>query len=417
LLLAVLLRAGVLWKYRAELDEDRDNYYRIAEQIAGGHGYADPQTGRPTAYRPPLYPLLLAAIIRTGGGRIAIGAFQLLLGVATGWLTFECGRRLNLGRGSLIAGALVAIDPILLYQTSQVMTETLAAFLATMCLSLSLRPSKRRWALLVGISFGAACLCRPTFWTFGILAGSLWLAGRIRVFVRQGWNHGVERRCALAVLLGVLTVVSPWVIRNQLVFGRPIMTTTHGGYTLLLPHNPEYTRAVVEQPWGTVWHAASFDDWSASVEAELAAQQPPLDHTHLKPHVELARDKYLNAKARAYIQQDPVTAIKAGLTLLGRMWSVMPAAVDGTERASALRLAIAAFYIPLLIAFCIGLYRALRSGVPAWRLPIVLIFSYSAVHFLYWADMRMRAPLVPAIALLAVAGWVVRNRVPARDEP
>ena len=32
---------------------------------------------------------------------------------------------------------------------------------------------------------------------------------------------------------------------------------------------------------------------------------------------------------------------------------------------------------------------------------LVLIVSFTAVHALYWADMRMRTPLVPAIALLA----------------
>ena len=40
----------------------------------------------------------------------------------------------------------------------------------------------------------------------------------------------------------------------------------------------------------------------------------------------------------------------------------------------------------------------------AWRPVLVLIVSFTAVHSIYWADMRMRAPLVPAIALLAAAG-------------
>ena len=29
--------------------------------------YQNPQTGQPTAYRPPLYPLLIAAVLRCGG--------------------------------------------------------------------------------------------------------------------------------------------------------------------------------------------------------------------------------------------------------------------------------------------------------------------------------------------------------------
>ena len=36
------------------------------------------------------------------------------------------------------------------------------------------------------------------------------------------------------LVLGLSLVVVPWGIRNLIVFGRPIITTTHGGYTLLL---------------------------------------------------------------------------------------------------------------------------------------------------------------------------------------
>ena len=33
--------------------------------------------------------------------------------------------------------------------------------------------------------------------------------------------------------------------------------------------------------------------------------------------------------------------------------------------------------------------------------PLALLISFTIVHSLYWADMRMRTPLAPAIALLA----------------
>ena len=42
----------------------------------------------------------------------------------------------------------------------------------------------------------------------------------------------------LAVTL--VLVLSPWMIRNLLVFGEPVWTTTHGGYTLALANNPVY---------------------------------------------------------------------------------------------------------------------------------------------------------------------------------
>jgi 4-amino-4-deoxy-L-arabinose transferase-like glycosyltransferase len=139
LALAASLRAGVLWKFAGSLAENRDNYQRIAQQLAAGDGFVDPQTLKPTAYRSPLYPLLLAGVLQCGGGAVAIGIVQFWLGLATVVLTVFCGRKLGLGRASLAAGLLVACDPLLLYQTALVMTETTAAFLAALLLWLSLQ--------------------------------------------------------------------------------------------------------------------------------------------------------------------------------------------------------------------------------------------------------------------------------------
>src|SRR5260370_22209705 len=87
LLAAFFLRVGVLWKFGGSLAEDRDNYRAIAERVVAGEGFVDPQSHLPTAYRPPLYPLLVAAVRFFGGGNLAIGLVQVVLGVATSVLT------------------------------------------------------------------------------------------------------------------------------------------------------------------------------------------------------------------------------------------------------------------------------------------------------------------------------------------
>ena len=37
-------------------------------------------------------------------------------------------------------------------------------------------------------------------------------------------------------------------------------------------------------------------------------------------------------------------------------------------------------------------------------LPLLLILNFTLVHLVYWSNMRMRAPLVPLIALIAARG-------------
>jgi hypothetical protein len=405
LLLALVIRAGVLWHYGASLAVDDDNYRRIAERVVAGDGFVDPNTLSPTAYRPPLYPLLLAGILYCGGGNTAIGIVQLALGVATVALTVLCGCRLGLGRARFAAGLLVAVDPLLLYQTSLVMTETLATFLTVLLLWLCLGQPATFRNLAIGLTFGLCCLCRPTFWAFGVVAVVVGVFARGRTSKTAGAELAEGWRPVLCLVAGMVLVVAPWAIRNAAVMGRPIITTTHGGYTLLLPHNPAYTRAVVEQQWGAVWAGAAFDDWYEMLEADMAREVPPIDKSHLSAAVELARDDWMNRKARDYIRGEPVVAFKAGLTLLTRFWNIVPLVTRERPLPALVRLAIGSFYTLVLAAMLAGTIRVVRTEWYQWWPLPTLIVAFTLVHSLYWADMRMRTPLVPAIALLAAVNW------------
>jgi hypothetical protein len=41
---------------------------------------------------------------------------------------------------------------------------------------------------------------------------------------------------------------------------------------------------------------------------------------------------------------------------------------------------------------------------------VLLIVAFMAVHAVYWTDARMRAPLIPAVALLAARGVACVSR-------
>ena len=99
--------------------------------------------------------------------------------------------------------------------------------------------------------------------------------------------------------------------------------------------------------------------------------------------------------------EEPGTAARAGLTLLGRFWNVTPFATERTPVSKTMRMAIAAFYVAVTVALLAGFCRLSRADWLRWWPPAALIVSFTLVHALYWADMRMRAPLVPAIALFA----------------
>lgn len=412
LLLALAARLAILWKYGGQLADDPDLYREIAGHIVSGEGFA---TDRGlTVYRPPLYPVLLAGILKVTSDPRAIGLVQAVLGVITTGLTIRIGYRLGLRHAALLAGLLVALDPLLLQATTQVMTESLAALLAAWMLFVLMR-SQDRWgageAFFDGLPIGLAILCRPTFAAFFVC----WLFGAAVIALRRAqraFDPGTWRGnlfVVFCVVLGVAVAIAPWGWRNGITFGRYEVLTTHGGYTLLLGHNPVYYEEVVRKPWGTAW-GQSLLDWQSSLETKLARENPPLDLRPGRPVDEFARDRWMRRKAIETIRDDPAMAVRSGVTLLGRFWNVLP--LGGDSLPSGGRWGIAVFYIVSLLAAVIGLLRVNRAEWPQWFPAAAMILSFTLVHSVYWADMRMRAPLVPALALLAARAVSGRSSWP-----
>ena len=75
LLVAALVRAVALYAWSGHLTDDRDDYLTVAKQYAA-FGFWTPFEGFPSAFRPPLYPLVLSAILRCGAGSMAWGILQ-----------------------------------------------------------------------------------------------------------------------------------------------------------------------------------------------------------------------------------------------------------------------------------------------------------------------------------------------------
>jgi len=379
---------------------DPDGYRLLASNLVqvGTFGQGD----RPTAYRPPLYPLVLGPCVACKAwSPWAIGLVHLVLGVATVGLTYCLGRRWGLGRWSFVAAGLVACDPILLRQSTLVMTETLATLLAVVGLlaltAAAEKPTAVRGAAAGG-ALGLAVLCRPTFLIWTGLAALLlpWFA--------VAWSQRLKVFGALAV--AVALVLAPWGIRNYLQFGRPIVSTTHGGFTLLLGNNPGFYEYLRTGAWGTVWDAERFNaNWSARA---------------LKngPTAELANDRRAYHEAWQQIVDEPDMFLYACAVRVGRMWQLVPHRTHPAETAIGwtVRWGIGAWYLGELVLAVLGLAGMVRAGrsakgVPplAWKVEwlrtwlwgLLLVLSFTAVHTVYWTNMRMRAPLMPVVALAA----------------
>lgn len=176
------------------------------------------------AKRSPLYPLFLAGVIRVFGWELEKAALaQHALGLGTIGLTYLLGT-LAFGRpAGLLAALLVAVDGALLLLEQSILSETLYAPLLTACLIvvlLALRQGRWPGLLLAGLLLGLATLTRPV--TQAILPLVL-LAVLLAVPGRRARLVGLA-----AVCLGYGLIVTPWVVRNQIVNGTPAVSSGLG---------------------------------------------------------------------------------------------------------------------------------------------------------------------------------------------
>ena len=470
LFVTLAVRVGVLVAMQDNLQKDPDAYRNIAENLlqfrvfGTGSVLRSPQ---PTAYRPPLYPMVLAQFASKDAqvvlSRVAV--LHVVLGLATVSLVWVVAGQISEPRGlsprpvsaggsggsvgkgetgrqiviRLAAGLLVACDPLLLNQSTLVMTETLAAFLTVLCLFALNRftADRRPWnAGLAGGAIALAVLCRPTYLPWLALVGLTMLLLRPSPKSKvQGpksqasWSHSWIWRGLNLASFGLIAavVVSPWAIRNYRVFGKPIVSTSHGGYTLYLANNHGFYDHLQTNPSGLPWDSARFGrDWRdfryQSVERMILASAGP----NLRPspsllslHREILIDKAAYFKAGQVIRERPAMFAHACLYRLRQLWSPLPhrLTADEAPARTAMRYAVAAWYVAVYLLAAVGIWKLRgRLLAPPWLWGVLLCLVFTGIHTFYWTNLRMRAPLMPFVALVAAYGLseLIRRVGPSR---
>ncbi len=419
LVFTAILRAAVLF-WPGAFNTDPDSYQRVAENVANRGVFA--LDGKPTAYRPPLYPVVLSGVMCAAGPywRIGVGVIHWLFGIGT-VLCMVYLLRHRAYRVCAVAVLFVAADPILLHQSRLIMTETQSVFLVTVTLAFFYAGASRReriWWLLGGVCMGLCSLTRPTFLPWPILTVLLWLvclkqlsrdaSNTIGYSVSEGDGVPKDRHHWLAgagkivlAVVGFAVTIAPWGLRNWLVLGRPILGTTHGGYTFYLANNPwyyEYLRQPGEEP---VWDATEFNaQWAKTLEERQLRD-------------ELAADHLAYGLALETIRQQPTMFLRACFDRFYQLWRLVPHRLRHDEPLSVfcLRHGVGLFYLVEYALVGLGIFGWLKrrdlqtSDCVLAVLAGALVLTVVGIHLFYWTNMRMRAPLIPVLAFLAGEGY------------
>ncbi|MDA1231986.1 MAG: hypothetical protein O2856_14530 [Planctomycetota bacterium] len=420
LILIVLGAAARLcgtWLQPGDLTADHDGYLAHATMLVQGEGFAGPFSHRPTAFRPPAYPIVLAGLQWIGLQPPTSVAFVncccSLAIIGLTWIL--CGQLQLPPNVSFLATTMTALDPLLLRYTILPMTEVPAAAMLIAAIvalrAADLRQEERGhtsagMSVLSGMLFGLGSLVRP------VLLVSCGMLVLRRVIHRQESGSRLRRHIAIAILPMVLAIVtlSPWIIRNAAQFHRFVPSTTHGGYTLALGNNADFYRDVIDGDVSFPWPGPQLDAWQQRMIAESAAEGVPVGD-------EPAQDAWYYQQAISSIKAQPLSFLKACLLRLRRFCAVTPGADAGLPGMVSILIAI--WYS--LTGF--GVISSICRLTPVFRGPQrtcvpelihqnpgladlwLVLFSFMLLHTVYWTDTRMRAPVMPVICIISAVGW------------
>jgi hypothetical protein len=381
--------------YRVRLAQDHFQFGwemgRIARALATGYGYADPFVGHtgPTAWVPPLYPLMMAGIFKLFGVYTALSAWVILtinslFSAAIALFVYEIAARCYNRRVAIWSGWLWALYPAALqYAVHWIWEMSLTAMLFTWVLVLALRmrsvgdtaPEKHaqstgRW-LLFGALWGLIALSNATLLLFLPVCG-LWILMGARPLAPALRN---------AVLAGIIfsAFLAPWMYRNWQVFHAFVPIRSNLGVELWAWNNPDANAIALGAPI-----QPSTGDFRYQRYAQMG---------------ELQYSNYCRKLAKKWISENHSRFALLSLKRFYFYWVSVPHPVDGKPLVEYGREASFCF---LSITGLLGLALSIRRKISASSLFAWAFFLLPFTYYFVSVAARFRHPLEPLIAIFSV---------------
>lgn len=271
-ILALALRLSyVLWGPQFPIIYDQTTYDMAAKNLLTQHiysfsipkgvSYFDPASGQvkkdgntglptPTAFTLPGYPLFLAGIYKVFGMEpTPVNVVRIVQAFLSTLIVLEIiilGSILRQRTVGLLAGYFAAVYPPFIWMSGFLLTECLFSFLLISSLLLfisALKSSSPSGILVTGIVLGVSSLVRAVgiSFTLPLILVILFYCGS------RYYKKGIKM--ALLLTVGVILVVSPWLIRNYKVFHEPFGLSAETGHVFLLGTYINYDWKNEEHLW------------------------------------------------------------------------------------------------------------------------------------------------------------------------
>jgi Dolichyl-phosphate-mannose-protein mannosyltransferase len=333
-------------------------------------------------FHPPVYLYFLGALFALFGSLTAVKIAQAFVAAL---LVPAVGRlgTLALGpRAGLIAGALVALYPELVWFSVHFWAETLFLTLfwwAVERVAAADRDDSTPTAGVAGLVWGLAVLTRETVLYFAPIAALFLL-----------WRRPKGTRRAALFLLALVLTVAPWTYRNWRVFGAFVPVSTAGALNLWQGNTTLSRQEVYEQYWAVHGKIAKYEFARAQGLRAIGERQPWWIFEKVRDEMpnfwEADSQALVHLRRGAYAEVRPGTAYAVTFVVLGPYLLVLAASV------------------------------AALATLPRTRLPIFLVAFlayYNLIHVATHGYARYRLPALPVLFILAgwtFARWRERSR-------
>jgi 4-amino-4-deoxy-L-arabinose transferase-like glycosyltransferase len=354
---------------------------RIGQSLSVGRGFSNPFNGAtcPTAWEPPLYPVLTATVFKLCGIYSNASAL-VLLGINSIFSALTCipifliAKRCFSEKVAVWTAWMWALLPSVAYWCTRWVWETsLAALLLAaifwFALDLEERIGAKPW-IEFGLLWGAAALTNTSLLAFLPVSG-LW------AWYRR-WKRGQRSFGGVVLAAAVFfACITPWLLRNYRTFGQFVFLRSNFGAELRLGNGPG-----ADGTWMEYLH-------------------PTQNVYQMQLYTQLGEIAYVAQRKREaleFIGEDPARFAMISVKRFIYYWGGVPRLAENPTLAPFKN---SVFLASTVLAFW-GLARALRKRIPGAWLFFWLILTYPTVFYFVFPHPRYRHPIEPELGILIV---------------
>ncbi len=377
---------------------ENDTWWTIALNLIHGHGYSLCLTryfpfcgpsNQITAAREPLPVLLFAGVALLSGESLwAATAIELIIYLTILILIYFLTREWAGTRVALLAAFLWAIYIHAIELIPQVSGDLLATLFVSVGILFTMRARRTRrvrdW-LIAGTSLGLAVLSRSGTLVIAavVIGGVVFEAWRGRFSLKEIIVPGLILSSLMILLM------SPWLIRNKIVFGRPILGSSLIGYNLYRHNHMLGTNES--------FHYVGAKEGLAAIQ-ELIARRTDLNGMENEAQM----DSIYRGEALQLIRTHPIHYVLLSAYRFFPLWfnwGYSEAYGVQTKREDYM---IMFYQAILLILALVGLRGNLAQTWPLWGSILAISLTYMAVD----SQLLYLTPVMPLVMSLSARGGI-----------